>query len=409
MQAITQWQSIRQASLLHKTFLGNARILNDIVDIGAQEGAVLGSPATTYLVTSLKKTIATDGVLTFIEALEAAKRNQPVGDAMAGSFSEQDIIQFADGVTGTYLLDGEEITLFGKLSIQGPEASSVIFDANGQSRVFSVKANASVSLRGIAITGGIAQLGGGIYNDGTLVVANCTLFGNSGDEFGGAIANSYNGSVTLVNSIIVGNSAKHYGAIFNLGEFAIFNSTLASNVTANTSGYYRTSASVMTIMNSILWQNEGMWQSEEQISMDQGSLTTLNNLVGIDPAFVRIPSDGGDDWGDNPSTSGIDESANDDYGDLRLTSQSPAINYGDNSLVPEGLVTDLDGNYVSQTERLISGLTNLALLHFCLETPTSMARLMAPTSPSSQATGKQASPATPTLPGVWRLQWRRKS
>ena len=124
---------------LMQDILGYARILNDTVDIGAQEGEVIGGPATTYVVTSLEKTIANDGVLTFIEALEAAKRNQPVGDAAPGSFSEQDVIQFAEGVAGTYLLDGEEISLFGMLSIQGSKTSSITFDADGQSRVFSIR------------------------------------------------------------------------------------------------------------------------------------------------------------------------------------------------------------------------------------------------------------------------------
>ncbi|HPM84263.1 MAG TPA: Ig-like domain-containing protein, partial [Candidatus Anammoximicrobium sp.] len=84
----------------------------------------------------------------------------------------------------------------------------------------------------------------------------------------------------------------------------------------------------LTVANSILWMN------------DSGDLNSLSNvvlsssLVGVDPRFVRNPSNGGDGWGDNPQTAGVDESANDDYGDLRLTGQSPAIDYGDNSLLP---------------------------------------------------------------------------
>ena len=60
----------------------------------------VGISARTYTITSLEGTIASDGVLTFTEAFEAANRNQPVGDAVAGSFSEQDTIQFADGLNG---------------------------------------------------------------------------------------------------------------------------------------------------------------------------------------------------------------------------------------------------------------------------------------------------------------------
>ena len=72
-------------------------------------------------------------------------------------------------------------------------------------------------------------------------------------------------------------------------------------------------------------------------------VSSSRNLVGIDPEFVRDPSDGGDGWGDDPDTVDVDESANDDYGDLRLTPESPAIDAGDNSLLPADEF-DLDGD-----------------------------------------------------------------
>ena len=67
------------------------------------------------------------------------------------------------------------------------------------------------------------------------------------------------------------------------------------------------------------------------------------NLIDLDPLFVRPPSDGGDGWGDNPLTPDIDESLNDDFGDLRLRPGSPAIDAGVNDFFTAGDV-DLDGN-----------------------------------------------------------------
>ncbi|MEL6311411.1 MAG: GC-type dockerin domain-anchored protein, partial [Pseudomonadota bacterium] len=63
----------------------------------------------------------------------------------------------------------------------------------------------------------------------------------------------------------------------------------------------------------------------------------------LDPLFVRMPSDGGDGWGDNPDTLDIDESLNDDFGDLRLLPGSPAIDAGTNAAVQPGDV-NFDGN-----------------------------------------------------------------
>jgi hypothetical protein len=59
-----------------------------------------------------------------------------------------------------------------------------------------------------------------------------------------------------------------------------------------------------------------------------------------DPHFRRNPDDGGDGWGDDPNTPGVDEGANDDYGDLHLRFSSPAIDTGTNLGCP-GI--DLDG------------------------------------------------------------------
>ena len=72
------------------------------------------------------------------------------------------------------------------------------------------------------------------------------------------------------------------------------------------------------------------------------------NLVGteenpIDPGFVRLPDDGGDGWGDNLDTPDIDESVNDDYGDWRLRADSPAVDAGDNGLIPPGITRDMSG------------------------------------------------------------------
>ncbi|MEL7484970.1 MAG: choice-of-anchor Q domain-containing protein [Planctomycetota bacterium] len=66
-------------------------------------------------------------------------------------------------------------------------------------------------------------------------------------------------------------------------------------------------------------------------------------VITLDPLFIRNPSDGGDGWGDDPATPDIDESLNDDFGDLRLRAGSPAIDAGTNDFFTPGDV-DLDGN-----------------------------------------------------------------
>ena len=445
--------------MLQEDICGNPRILDGTVDIGAVEGATAGKPARVYIVTSLENTIADDGVLTFAEAFEAANRNQPVGDAPAGSYSEQDVIQFTKRLGGTVVVDNGELRLRGDLAIEGPGAALLTFDAQGQNRVFSVEPGVSLALGGMTITGGSAERGGGICNYGDLTITNSTLFGNSATgsiregggvynggtltladgalsnnsaSSGGAICNvgilsvvnsvlsensandgggifnsgtvtavssmfsgnSANdgggiystGTVTAVSSILTGNvasygggicsdhgtltitggsfsgnSARHGGGIRNyFGTLAIANSTIAGNAASDRGGgiYSYGTESTLMLNNTILADNTASLSAD--LYRYSGTFTGSHNLIGDgsgDPLFIRNPSDGGDGWGDDPSTPDIDESANDDYGCLRLQADSAAVDAGDSGLIPadthdldddgdlvEPVPFDLDGN-----------------------------------------------------------------
>ena len=117
---------------------GAVRVLNGTVDLGSVEGTLGSSPAQTYVVTSLADAIdATDGELTFVEALEAANSNRTVGDAPGGSWGQVDVIRFAEGLTGTFLLDGGSFEIEGDLAIEGPGAELLTFDGDGASGVSS--------------------------------------------------------------------------------------------------------------------------------------------------------------------------------------------------------------------------------------------------------------------------------
>jgi hypothetical protein len=111
------------------------------------------------------------------------------------------------------------------------------------------------------------------------------------------------------------------------------------------------------LTNCILWGNSDRNGTNESAQI-HGVRAAVNycciqdwkdDLGGIgnfdaDPLFVRYPDNGGDGWGDNPETPDIDEGANDNYGDVHLSSNSPCIDAGDNTAVPSLVVTDIDGN-----------------------------------------------------------------
>ena len=230
--------------------------------------------------------------------------------------------------------DGSGIYNSGTLTIRNSSVSQN--DGGGVSN------SGTLAVTGSMLAGNTAHRGGGISNSGILTVTNSTFWGNAARDGGGGIY-CHSGTSTITNTTFSGNTAEYDGgAIYNhRGTLNVSNSTLSGNA-ADDDGAGICNFDTLTLNNSILWQNHG-----EDLE-GYGTATASHNLLGLDPRFVRDPSDGGDGWGDNPDTAEVDESANDDFGDLRLTPQSPAIDYGDDALAVDvdgnPLSSDLDGN-----------------------------------------------------------------
>ena len=265
---------------------GNARIVGDSVDIGAIEGATGGVPALTYIVTSLENTIAEDGILTFIEAFQAANQNQPVGDASAGSFSEQDTIRFADGLIGTIVVDEGELELCGDLRIEGTRAEQIVFDANGQNRIFNVQSGVAFDLSGVTITGGYStENGGGIngfYSD--ITVANVTITGNQTNRYGGGISNRF-GTLLVTGCSISENSSNQGGGIWNeVGTATIVNSTIAQNIAPYGGGIYEYRGST-TVVNSMIAKNYASYGGG--VRNVAGNLLITNSTISGNSAIIR--------------------------------------------------------------------------------------------------------------------------
>ena len=238
----------------------NPRIVGDVVDVGAAEGSSIGVPACTYVVTSLEKGLAADGELTFFEALEAANRNQPVGDAPAGSYNAIDVIRFADGLSGTILVDEGELPVMGDLRIMGPGAELLVFEANGESRVCGIYGTAFVDIEGATIANGYEEFGGGIRNFGTLVLTGTVLSGNTAFYRGGGIDNSF-GTVVLKESTLLRNSAgTDGGGVYNRGTTTVTKCEFEGNQAASGGGGIYNSIGPLEIDTSRFIGQLGPWR-----------------------------------------------------------------------------------------------------------------------------------------------------
>ena len=85
--------------------------------------------------------------------------------------------------------------------------------------MFSIAAGSVVALEGLVITGGSAPdpstgSGGGIANDGTATITDCTFSGNSAGFVGGGLYNSGLATATVSDCDFEGNTST-YGAGFN--------------------------------------------------------------------------------------------------------------------------------------------------------------------------------------------------
>ena len=94
------------------------------------------------------------------------------------------------------------------VTIDGPGASQLSVSGGGTSGVFDVASGVTASLSGLTLTGGSGDSGyygdngGGLYNDGTVTVNNCTISGNSAGGRGGGLFNYNSGTATLTDCTI---------------------------------------------------------------------------------------------------------------------------------------------------------------------------------------------------------------
>ena len=186
------------------------------------------------------------------------------------------------------------------------------------------------------------------------------------EGFGGAML-SRNSNPTLNNVLASGNNSHNSGgAIYAYSDsvghtITINNSTFAGNSinqNATTCGNGRSFAQGENIPHYAVINNSIFWNNEEGPLIYDPFATANPGTLKIQQSTVQGCGDSGA-WG-IPMSCGMDEGGNTDIdpafvapvsigaaptqaGNYRLMISSPAVDSGDNTLVPTGVTTDLDG------------------------------------------------------------------
>jgi hypothetical protein len=213
------------------------------------------------------------GQHTLREAVERANAN-----------SGAETVSFASGLQGqTITLTLGQIDITDDLTLAGPGAAKLAVSGNNNSRVFSVGSGVTASINGLTVTqgrtfGGVP--GAGIYNLGSLAIADCTISNNSGasaSTYGGGVCNGSD-SLSITRSSITGNSAGYGGGVYNYyGIVTIAVSTLSSNLAADDGGGLFNLAGTVSINHSTLTGNGA--DNGGGVHNNSGSLTIANSSV----------------------------------------------------------------------------------------------------------------------------------
>jgi hypothetical protein len=178
------------------------------------------------------------------------------------------VIDFS--VTGTIDLFTPLPDLLHTIAIQGPGAGLLTVQRDPGADpfgIFAVDRGANATLSGLTMSHGLKippglflqAFGGGINNDGTLTLTNCTLANNAavGDlsSFGGAINND--GTLTLTGCTLTGNSAADGGGLENLsGTASVSGCTISGNSASDFGGGLENNTGTVTVTASTISANK---------------------------------------------------------------------------------------------------------------------------------------------------------
>ena len=193
----------------------------------------------------------------------------------------------------------------------------------------------TASLYNCTISGNSASSGGGLTNDGgTTTLTDCTVSGNTAGNNGGGLYNISGGTATLYGCTISQNSAGNYGGGVDSNATTDLGNTIVAGNTANTGP--DVNGAITTQGNNLIGESDGS-------SGWFGSDLTGTIAAPLDPMLGPPANNGG------PTQT------------MALLPGSPAIDAGNNALIPSGITTDQRG---TGHPRIVNGTVDIGAVEF---------------------------------------------
>jgi hypothetical protein len=326
------------------------------------------------------------------------------------------LIAFDTSVTGTINLLTALPDLSHNVTVAGPGAKLLTVQRSAAPgtpdfRIFTVDDQVTAILSGLTVKNGKATAGGGILNQGSLLVADSVITGNTATDIGGGISNgtfettgnpqlsvldstvsnntasngrgaggidSEAGTLVILGCTVSGNQAPGSHAAGGVGAYGgtagILNSTVANNsADAGDAGGVEGSAAANVLYDTIVAANTAGGVSADVL----GTFTSRgHNLIGNGTGATGLTNgSNGDQVGSAASVLNADLGPLQDNGGatptMALLPGSPAIDHGDNTSAPpadqRGFVrvfnTTIDiGAFEVQSPTLVATLTTATLV-----------------------------------------------
>ena len=236
-----------------------------------------------------------------------------LADAGAGSLRDaieqandargDDLIAFDPKLEGSIVLTSALPDILGNLEIQGPTKGDLTLardptPGTPEFRLLTIARNVEVKVSDLTLTGGSADFGGAVNNDGALTLDRVKVLDNTARFKGGGLYNS--GSMVLNLSTVDGNAVSsdetlgfgpstigRGGGIFNQGSASVLVSTVSHNTADRAGGgLYNAGGAVVTVSTFSGNTAEGFLLAPSRVPAGQGGGIYNQGAVVMDASTI---------------------------------------------------------------------------------------------------------------------------